>query len=110
MENLDRRLESRFLCADLVRIAWRVEGNTGVSEAVLEDISSAGACVQVDDALPVGAEVKLSSGQASLDGVVSYCVWRDYGYFAGIRLSDETHWSSGVFTPQHLTNLKTLGS
>jgi hypothetical protein len=39
---------------------------------------------------------------------VSYCVYRDYGYFVGIRFSTETRWSSGVFEPQHLTNLEDL--
>jgi hypothetical protein len=39
---------------------------------------------------------------------VQYCLYRDYGYFAGIRLLEETKWSSGIFIPQHLTDLGSL--
>lgn len=102
------------MCADLVRIAWHLGGDFpagqhGAAEAVLEDISALGACVQTEDEIPVGAGIQLSSGEHTLSGVVSYSVFRDYGYFAGIRFSDQTHWSSGVFVPQHLTNLQSLG-
>jgi hypothetical protein len=110
MKNTERRLESRFLCADMARLAWRAGESAGESEAVLEDISALGVCVQTEGEIPVGAQVTLSSGGGTLDGVVSYCVWRDYGYFVGICLADETHWSSGVFMPDHLTNVRALGS
>ena len=39
----------------------------------------------------------LSGGSARFSGHVSYCEYRDFGYFVGIRFSDETPWStSGV--------------
>ncbi|MDP9054803.1 MAG: PilZ domain-containing protein [Acidobacteriota bacterium] len=111
----ERRFESRFLCADLVRVEWSSEEG-GVKtlrtvEAVLEDISSQGACVQVDERLPPGVAVSISAGDeqvARLFGHVSYCVFRDYGYFVGVRFSDETRWSSGFFEPRHLTSLEAL--
>jgi hypothetical protein len=91
-------------------------------EGVLEDISALGACVQVEDRIPLGVSILISanfgatSGRdahpvgsgstgASFSGHVSYCEYRDYGYFVGIQFSDETRWSSGIFQPQHLTNL-----
>jgi len=123
----ERRFESRFLCADLVRVEWtpaRSSDANGISdvnnppdansrtvEAVLEDISALGACVQVEERIPLGTKVSISinSGEtARLSGWVSYCVYRDYGYFVGLRFSNETRWSSGVFEPQHLTNLDAL--
>jgi hypothetical protein len=113
----ERRYESRFLCADLVRVEW-FSGDSGSKthtavEAVLEDISSLGACVQVDECVPVGAAILISVGReevARLCGHVSYCVFRDYGYFVGIRFSNETRWSSGIFEPQHLTSLEALAA
>ncbi len=110
MQNLEKRLEGRFLCADLVRVTWRKGDAPREIEAVLEDISPLGACVQIDEEIPVGAPITLSAGAHTLSGQVSYCVFRDYGYFAGIRLSDETHWSVGVYVPRHLTSLKSLGA
>ncbi len=80
-------------------------------EAVLEDISALGACVQVEERIPLGTKVSISAiaGEfARFSGLVSYCVYRDYGYFVGLIFSNETRWSSGVFEPQHLTNLEAL--
>jgi hypothetical protein len=124
----ERRFENRFLCADLVRVDWMepagdVECTT--VEGVLEDISALGACVQVEDRIPLGVSILISanfgatSGRdarpvascttgASFSGHVSYCEYRDYGYFIGIQFSEETRWSSGIFRPQHLTNLAVL--
>ena len=74
-------------------------------EALLEDICETGACVQVEEMIPVGAPVIISSGETRLCGNVLYCLYRDFGYFVGIQLLDETHWSTGKFVPQHLTDL-----
>ena len=128
----ERRLENRFLCAELVTVDWVAaeaeseSGNGGSSgkasaaprivEAVLEDISALGACVQVEDRIPLGAAISISAHQtggdsgdrARFSGYVSYCEYRDFGYFVGIRLSDETPWSTGAFEPEHLTNLAAM--
>jgi hypothetical protein len=118
----ERRFESRFLCADMVRVEWKADAGPGALpgaggeilravEAVLEDISALGACVQVEEQIPPGTAVSISlaaGNKAQLSGSVSYCVFRDYGYFVGIRFANETRWSSGIFEPQHLTNLEAL--
>src|SRR5580700_6867620 len=104
---MERRLESRFLCADLVRVDWSAggvescegkqgrsescEGEFRTAEAVLEDISALGACVQVEERIPLGTAILLSaySGLVSsapndtgetarFSGHVSYCAYRDY--------------------------------
>jgi hypothetical protein len=116
----ERRFESRFLCADLVKVEWMAgasdvdDGSGGGSrtvEALLEDISPLGACVQVEERIPLGAKVSISvvpEETARLSGRVSYCVYRDYGYFVGLQFSNETRWSSGIFEPRHLTSLEAL--
>ena len=113
---IERRFEGRFLCADLVRVDWLAGEVARTAEAVLEDISAVGACVQVDEHISCGAAISISAIGGSADptegarfsGWVSYCAYRDYGYFVGIRFSNETPWSSIVFEPQHLTNLEAL--
>jgi len=80
-------------------------------EAVLEDISPQGACVQVEECIPLGARIAISAtsgAKARFSGRVSYCVYRDSGYFVGIQLSDATKWSSGVFEPRHMISLAAL--
>ncbi|HYA17062.1 MAG TPA: PilZ domain-containing protein [Bryobacteraceae bacterium] len=108
MNNTERRLESRFLCADLVHLTRIGNNSVETLEAVLEDISPLGACVQVDEEVPLGSEVLLTAAGKSLSGVVSYCVYRDYGYFVGIHFLDDAPWSRGVFVPDHLISLETL--
>jgi len=105
----EKRLENRFLCADLVQINWVTgPGEFRRAEGVLEDISRLGACVQVEEAVPPGARISIITGENLLSGCVSYCVYREYGYFVGIHFADETTWSSSNFEPQHLTNLAAL--
>jgi hypothetical protein len=107
----ERRLDGRFLCADLVRVDWLTGyGMKGrrvsrTAQALLEDICETGACVQVEEMIPVGTPVVISSGKIQFCGNVLYCEYRDFGYFAGIQLLDETQWSSSIFVPQHLTDL-----
>ena len=78
------------------------------SDAVLEDISALGACVQVEHSIPVGTPITLVIGKTSFSGRVCYSVFRDYGHFAGIRFSEETEWSAEMVVPRHLTNLETI--
>ena len=105
----ERRLENRFLCADLAKVNWFVEsGVCGAAEAVLEDISRVGACVQVENAIPLCATVSLVIGRSTFTGKVCYCVYRDYGYFVGVRFEDASSWSAAAVEPQHLTDIGTL--
>jgi hypothetical protein len=124
----ERRIEARFLCADLVKVDWVADeaaagesGQLRTAEGVLEDISAQGACVQVEERISLGVAISISAGYSEDDsghprsgeparfsGYVSYCERRDYGYYVGIRLSEDTQWSSLKFEPQHLTNLATL--
>jgi len=100
----ERRIESRCLCADLVRLKW----GGGLANAVLEDISPLGGCVQLDFPVPLGALVTLFIGSSQYAGHVCYCVFREYGYFVGLRFSGDRVWSADEVRPQHLLNLETL--
>jgi hypothetical protein len=108
MKNTERRHEGRFLCAEIVHLIRIENERVKTLEAVLEDISPVGACVQVEEEVPLGVEVMLATAHTSLCGVVSYSVYRDYGYFVGIHFLDDAHWSKNVFVPDHLINLQTL--
>lgn len=105
----DKRLESRYLCADLVRVCWIGElDRCSAVDAVLEDISERGACVQVEAPIPAGQLIALIAGQIDLPGLVTYCVAREFGYYVGFEFTDDSRWHSEDFTPQHLTSLRTL--
>ncbi len=138
----NRRLEGRFLCADLVQLDWLTDnglraiapGNPGPGEAgeqrnegqwreaagsdygvvrseqaLLEDISPLGGCVQLEEPVPVGSIVMLTVGATPFYGHVCYCTFRDDTYFIGLRFSNDTPWSTRVVVPQHLVSLRQLG-
>ena len=104
---MERRLETRLLCADLVQICW---GDRKL-EGLLEDISPQGACVQLDESIPPGEMVSIAAVGAGAGtevelplfvGLVTYCARLDTGYSVGILFAGRNAWSSAVFEPQHL--------
>lgn len=107
---IERRAESRYLCADLVRLDYSTgEDEHQTVEAVLEDIAGPGACVQVDHPVALGVSVTLWLGDCRFYGHVIYCVSRDDAYFVGIEFASGAGWSSKKVVPRHLTNLRLLG-
>ena len=109
----ERRNESRYLCADLVRVEWLAGKDKFMTEqALLEDISEVGGCVQMEHPVPLGSTmmitIKADGKDAFFAGHVCYCVYRDYGYFVGMRFSEDTVWNEQAVVPQHLTNLQKL--
>jgi hypothetical protein len=106
---LERRWERRLLCADLVEIEWQdrtgpARATTRSTTAILEDISRSGACLQTDVPVPVNGLVRMRHGRKTLEGTVSYCAYRDIGYFAGITFAAKQRWSERVFRPKHLVD------
>jgi hypothetical protein len=104
-----RRKLAMEVRAELVRVDWLVDGNDNLrtARAVLEDISALGACVQMEERISPGTAISISAvseDAAPVSGHVTYCIYRDYGYFAGISFSKETARSRPVFEPQRLTN------
>ena len=84
------------------------EDESRTVEAVLEDISPLGGCVQVEEEIPLGSTITLWLSDSQFAGHVCYCVYRDYGYFVGVRFSDETVWSPETVAPEHLINLEEI--
>lgn len=106
---LDRRIEPRMLCADLVDIRWRDQNNRqrrGVAN--LEDISLSGACLQVERPVPLGCTIRITYPSGELTGRVKYCVFREIGYFLGVEFDPGNRWSQRAFRPQHLLDPRRL--
>jgi len=99
----DRRYQPRLLCADLVEIEWKDKtGKARRAVANLEDISLSGACLQLDQAIPLHTSLKISYPNGRLAGKVQYCVYREIGFFLGVRFEPGTKWSQRHFRPLHL--------
>jgi hypothetical protein len=105
----ERRSEVRMLCADLVEVGWKDrEGKTRKAQAILEDISAAGACLQVEAPIPLGVAVHWRSPKKEFCGDVRYCTYREIGYFVGVQFHSASRWSKKDYRPQHLLDLQRL--
>jgi hypothetical protein len=109
IDMLDRRVETRMLCADLVDIQWKdPSGRSRRGVANLEDISLSGACLQVDRPVPLDTPLRISYPSGELMGKVKYCVFREIGYFLGVEFEAGSRWSQRHFRPQHLLDPRRL--
>jgi hypothetical protein len=107
----ERRSEVRMLCADMVKVSWKdALGKRRRTTGLLEDISTSGACLQLESSVPQGAEIRWASPKREFSGFVRYCVYREIGYFVGVEFTADSHWSQRSYKPQHLLDLQQLVS
>ena len=106
---LERRIETRLLCADLVDVQWKDQtGRVRRGVANLEDISLSGASLQVERPVPLGTPFRITYTNGTLMGTVKYCVFREIGYFLGVEFEPGHQWSQRNFRPQHLLDPRHL--
>ena len=106
---LDRRIETRILCSDLVAVDWKDEqSRKRRGTANLEDISQSGLCVQLERPIPLNTTVRVTYGKGILQGIVRYCIFRDIGYFIGVEFAPGTKWSRRDFRPRHMLDPRKL--
>ncbi len=106
---LDRRVETRILCADLVELHWKDQsGKTHHVVANLEDISLSGACVQLEKPIPLGTPVRMTYPSGELQGSIRYCVYREIGYYLGLEFDPDSQWSQREYRPQHMLDPRRL--
>lgn len=102
-------MEVRMLCADLIEICWQDDaGKAQKAQAVLEDISASGACLQLDVPVALGAALQWKSPKKEFSGSVRYCVYRETGYFVGVEFDASSKWSRKAYRPQHFLDVQKL--
>jgi hypothetical protein len=105
----NKRIHTRSLCADLVRLEWFDGERTSETAALLEDISHRGACLQTEVPVPAGIVATVRNGENwSLPCRTAYCVYREIGYFVGLEFDEDVSWSKRSFQPRHLLDLSDL--
>ena len=105
----EKRLEVRMLCADMIEVHWKDRaGKARRATALLEDICSAGACLQLETPIALGSEIHWEGPRQSFHGAVRYCVYREIGYFIGIEFASTSRWSRKTYKPQHLLDPRRL--
>jgi PilZ domain len=103
----ERRSEPRLLCSDMIRVRLPGRGRREIS-ANLEDISASGACLLLEERLPLDAALVLLCGKSRFRGKVKYCVNHEIGYFVGVEFEDGQKWSRELYEPQHLLDVALL--
>lgn len=97
------------MCADIVGVQWTDEsGQLQQTTALLDDISHSGACVNIDNPIPLGTPVIIRYRKGRLEGSVCYCFFRDIGYYVGVHFKAKTTWSPKAYRPKYLLDLKKL--
>jgi len=97
------------MCADMVAVRWKDEsGREQQASALLEDISTSGACLNLDSPLPLGAGVVIEYRKGRFEGAVCYCFFREIGYYVGVHFKPATKWSLHDYRPRHLLDLRKL--
>jgi len=104
---IERRAEHRFLCSDLVAV--QLESQDQLLVANLEDISPSGACLEMEEPVPMGATVVLNCSDCPLRGKVKYCAFRESGYQVGLEFM-ECKWSKEKYAPRHLLDASLAGN
>ena len=97
-----------MMCADMIEVCWKAGGKVRRDTGLLEDISASGACLQMEGAVPLGAEIRWQTRRQEFTGLVRYCVYREIGYFIGVEFAFRSRWSKEVYKPQHLLDVKDL--
>ncbi len=98
-----------MLCADLIDVYWMDHsGRSRSALANLEDISPSGACIQMDNSVPLETLLRLTHAKTEMRGRVRYCVFRDTGYFLGIDFEPGCRWTRSRFRPKHLLDPREL--
>jgi hypothetical protein len=107
---LNRRIEPRMLCADIVDVRWEDQktGRTRRTTANLDDISRSGACLLVDWPIPVKTPLWIALPSCELTGKVIYCHLREVGYVTGVVFDPGCRWSQENYQPQHLYDPRRL--
>jgi hypothetical protein len=104
----ERRSEPRYMCSELVDILIRREDQT-VQQAIanLEDISRSGACVQLDEAVRLGADIEIVCSTCRFKGKVRNCRFAGNLYDVGVAFDDPGAWDASRYEPAHLLLVET---
>lgn len=106
---VERRLEPRLLCADLMDVHWKDKhGRLRKAVANLEDISLSGMCLQMETPVPRETLLRIAHPKSRFQARVRYCVFRETGYFVGVEFEPGCRWSVRRFRPKHLLDPRDL--
>lgn len=104
---MKKRKEERSMCADLLKVRWRNDAGALRNEfGTLEDISSSGACVQLEEPVTPGTRLTLIYPDGKFRGSAKYCIAQGTIYLVGIEFDPDCRWSLSEYKPSHLLQFR----
>lgn len=101
------RQEDRELCADLVKVQWETDsGDIRCEWAILGDISSSGASLEIDVSIAPDTVVALQFENEHCKARIKYCRFDKVNYLLGVEFEQGYRWSRRRFKPKHLTQFR----
>jgi hypothetical protein len=97
-----KRSEPRFMCSESVNILVNDGGTLEEGIANLEDISPSGACVHLEEAVRVGANIEILCSTCSFKGTVRNCRYTVAGFDVGMEFANAKAWNLERYEPKHL--------
>jgi hypothetical protein len=97
------------MCSELVNILIHHEDQT-VQAAIanLEDISPSGACVQLEKAIRLGADIEIVCSTCRFKGKVRNCRYAGGTYYdVGMAFDQPQAWDASRYEPEHLLPVET---
>jgi hypothetical protein len=106
-----KRKEERSMCADLLKVRWRTEsGAQRIEFGTLEDISAAGACIQLEEPINPGTRLTLFYPDGKYRGRVKYCIAQGSIYLVGMQFDPGCQWSMSDYKPSHLLQFRSASA
>lgn len=101
----------KFEC--YARTSWKsageiTQGKPKELKPFSKTYSASGACLRLETAVPLNAVIRWSWPKRDFAGVVSYCAYREIGYFVGAQFDPACRWPKAQYRPQHLLDLEQL--
>jgi hypothetical protein len=103
-----KRSEPRFMCSEPVNILVNDGGRLSEGIANLEDISPSGACVHLEEAIQLGAQIEIICSTGSFKGTVRNCRYTVGGFDVGMQFVSAKSWNLERFKPKHLLLVATV--
>lgn len=103
----EKRKVYRELCADLVKVQWEPAFGPARSEwAILEDISSTGACLEFEEPIAPDTVISLHFKSEQCKARIRYCKYEKTNYLLGVEFEQGYRWSRRRFKPEHLIQFR----
>lgn len=108
-------MESQHVCSEMITVCLEDAGGGKGKRlvAILEEISSSSACIQLETPIPTGTRLRLVCSGCDLacefHGKAVDCRYREgVGYYADVQFEPGSEWCADRYRPEHLLDLRLL--